>query len=74
MELQAFEKYFKLPLYVVPDSGLFIFSQPNEKEDVVVKRSTLSKGQRLLKREIKTSWWLSELQKRYTPEECKLLE
>ena len=47
---------------------------PNVKEGVVVKRSTLSKGQRLLKTKIKTSWWLSELQKRYTPEECKLLE
>ena len=41
MELQAFEKYFKLPLYIVPDSGVFIFSQPNEKKGVVVKRSTL---------------------------------
>ena len=36
---------------------------PNVKEGVVVKRSTLLKGQRLLKTKIKTSWWLSELQK-----------
>ena len=36
MELQAFEKYFKLPLYIVPDSGVFIFSQPNEKKNLVI--------------------------------------
>lgn len=47
---------------------------PGVKEGVVVKRSTLSKGQRLLKTKIKTSWWLSKLHKKYTLEECKLLE
>ena len=43
MELQAFEKYFKLPLYVVPDSGVFIFSQPNEKKNLVIAFNWLIK-------------------------------
>ena len=47
---------------------------PDLKEGVVVKRSTLMKGQRLPKAKIKTSWWLSELHKKYTEEDCKILE
>lgn len=43
MELQAFEKYFKLPLYIVPDSGVFIFSQPNEKKNLVIAFNWLIK-------------------------------
>lgn len=44
------------------------------KEGVVVKRSTLLKGQRLPMCKIKTIWWLTELHKRFSEEECLRLE
>lgn len=47
---------------------------PNVKEGVVVKRSTLLKGQRLPMCKIKTTWWLTELHNRFTEEECLILE
>ena len=47
---------------------------PNVKEGVVIRRSTLMKGQRMPKVKTKTKWWLTELHKRYTEEECKELE
>ena len=47
---------------------------PTVKEGVVCKRSTLMKGQRMPKVKFKTKWWLSELRKKYTEEECKELE
>lgn len=47
---------------------------PNIKEGVVIRRSTLMKGQRMPKVKTKTKWWLTELHKRYTEEECRELE
>ena len=47
---------------------------PYVKEGVVIRRSTILKGQRMPKVKVKTKWWLTELHKRYTEEECKLLE
>lgn len=47
---------------------------PSVKEGVVVKRSTLLKGQRLPMCKIKTIWWLTKLHNTFTEEECKLLE
>ena len=47
---------------------------PYIKEGVVIRRSTLLKGQRMPKVKVKTKWWLTELHKRYTEEECKILE
>lgn len=47
---------------------------PTVKEGVVCRRSTLMKGQRMPKVKFKTKWWLMELRKKYTEEECKELE
>lgn len=47
---------------------------PTVKEGVVVKRTTLLKGQRLPMCKIKTVWWLTELHNKYSEEECKILE
>lgn len=47
---------------------------PTVKEGVVCRRSTLMKGQRMPKVKFKTKWWLTELRKKYTEEECKELE
>lgn len=47
---------------------------PYIKEGVVIRRTTLLKGQRLPKVKVKTKWWLTELHKRYTEEEYKVLE
>lgn len=47
---------------------------PTVKEGVVCRRSTVLKGQRMPKVKFKTCWWLSELHKKYTEEECKELE
>lgn len=47
---------------------------PTVKEGVVCRRSTLLKGQRMPKVKFKTKWWLTELRKKYTEEECKELE
>lgn len=47
---------------------------PCVKEGVVCRRSTMLKGQVMPKCKIKTQWWLDELHRRHTPEECKLLE
>ena len=47
---------------------------PTVKEGVVIRRSTLLKGQRMPKVKVKTKWWLTELHNKYTDEECKLLE
>lgn len=46
---------------------------PTVKEGVVVKRSTLMKGQRLPKSKIKTSWWLNELKSKF-PTDWERLE
>ena len=47
---------------------------PNVKEGVVCRRSSILKGQRMPKVKIKTKWWIEELHKRYSEEECKELE
>ena len=47
---------------------------PQVKEGVVIRRSTLMKGQRMPKVKTKTRWWMTELHKRYTEEECRELE
>ena len=47
---------------------------PTVKEGVVCRRSTILKGQNMPKVKIKTVWWMTELHKKYTPEECKELE
>lgn len=47
---------------------------PMVKEGVVCKRSTIMKGQKMPKVKFKTKWWLSELRKKYTEDECKELE
>lgn len=47
---------------------------PNVKEGVVCRRTTLMRGQKLLKVKFKTKWWIEKLHQLYTPEECKLLE
>lgn len=47
---------------------------PNVKEGVVIKRSTLMKGQRLPMVKVKTKWWINTLHSKYTEEECKILE
>lgn len=52
MELQAFEKYFKLPLYIIPDSDAFIFSQPNEKKNTVMAFNWLIKVGNTKKQEL----------------------
>ena len=46
---------------------------PTVKEGVVVRRSTLLKG-KMPKVKIKTLWWLTELHKKYSPEDCAKLE
>ena len=45
---------------------------PNVKEGVVIKRSTLMKGQRLPMCKIKTNWWLNKLHTNFSEEECKI--
>lgn len=47
---------------------------PNVKEGVVIRRSTLMKGQRMPKTKTKTKWWLDKLHSNFTEEECKILE
>lgn len=47
---------------------------PNVKEGVVIRRSTIMKGQRMPKTKTKTKWWLNKLHENFTEEECKLLE
>ena len=47
---------------------------PTVKEGVVCRRSTIMKGQRMPKVKFKTNWWINELYKNYTEEECKELE
>ena len=47
---------------------------PNVKEGVVIRRSTLMKGQRMPKTKTKTKWWLNKLHENFSEEECKLLE
>ena len=47
---------------------------PTVKEGVVCRRSTIMKGQRMPKVKFKTMWWLTELRKKYTEDECKELE
>ena len=47
---------------------------PTVKEGVVIRRSTIMKGQRMPKVKVKTKWWLTELHNKFTEEECKLLE
>lgn len=47
---------------------------PNVKEGVVIRRSTIMKGQRMPKTKTKTKWWLNKLHEKFTEEECKLLE
>ena len=47
---------------------------PNVKEGVVIKRSTLMKGQRLPMCKVKTNWWITKLHANFSEEECKILE
>lgn len=47
---------------------------PNVREGVVFKRTTLLKGQRRPSVKVKTKWWLDTLRSLYTEEECKKLE
>ena len=47
---------------------------PNVKEGVVIKRSTLLKGQRLPMCKVKTKWWLEQLHNRFPKEMWKELE
>lgn len=47
---------------------------PTVKEGVVIRRSTLMKGQRMPMAKAKTKWWINKLHSTYTEEECKLLE
>ena len=47
---------------------------PNIKEGVVIKRSTLMKGQRLPMCKVKTIWWLGQLHNRFPEEKWKELE
>lgn len=47
---------------------------PNVKEGVVIKRSTLMKGQRLPMCKVKTIWWLEQLHNRFPKEMWKELE
>ena len=47
---------------------------PNVKEGVVIKRSTMMKGQRLPMCKVKTNWWINKLYANFSEEECKMLE
>ena len=47
---------------------------PNIKEGVVIKRSTLMKGQRLPMCKVKTIWWLEQLHSRFPKEMWDKLE
>ena len=47
---------------------------PNVKEGVVIKRSTLMKGQKLPMCKVKTNWWINKLHANFSEEECKMLE
>ena len=47
---------------------------PNVKEGVVIKRSTLLKGQRLPMCKVKTKWWLEQLHNRFPKEMWDKLE
>ena len=47
---------------------------PTVKEGVVIRRSTIMKGQRMPKAKAKTKWWLTKLRENFSEEECKLLE
>lgn len=47
---------------------------PMVKEGVVIRRSTILKGQRMPKVKTKTRWWLDRLHERFTEEECRELE
>jgi hypothetical protein len=47
---------------------------PNVKEGVVIKRSTLMKGQKLPMCKVKTNWWINKLHANFSEEECKRLE
>lgn len=47
---------------------------PNVKEGVVIRRSTMMKGQRMPKAKAKTKWWIDKLHNEFSEEECKLLE
>lgn len=47
---------------------------PTIKEGVVVKRSTLLKGQRLPKVKIKTKWWINKLHNSFSEDKWKELE
>lgn len=47
---------------------------PTVKEGVVIKRSTLMKGQRLPMCKTKTKWWLNKLHANFSEEDCKRLE
>lgn len=47
---------------------------PTVKEGVVIRRSTIMKGQRMPKVKVKTKWWITELHSKYDEETCKILE
>lgn len=47
---------------------------PNVKEGVVIKRTTLMKGQKLPMCKVKTNWWLTKLHNTFDEEMCKRLE
>lgn len=47
---------------------------PNVKEGVVIRHSTLMKGQKMPKTKTKTKWWLNKLHENFSEEDCKLLE
>lgn len=47
---------------------------PTVKEGVVIKRTTLMKGQKLPMCKTKTKWWLNKLHNNFSEEECKRLE
>ena len=47
---------------------------PNVKEGVVIKRSTLMKGQRLPMCKVKTNWWIEKLHATVPKEKWKELE
>lgn len=47
---------------------------PSVKEGVVIKRSTLMKGQRLPMCKVKTKWWLEKLHSNFPEEKWKELE
>ena len=70
LRLALIDVFLKKKGYVEPNEFIDLFF----KEGVVIKRSTLLKGQRLPMCKVKTKWWLEQLHSRFPKEMWKELE